>query len=305
MNNKYVTMKIKFTLFILVLIPFLGINAQKPIIVSEDTLQIGKSLLPGLSVTIPESDFDKALKTWIRDLQTSTKSKVVTENGEMSIFGAKIKAISPNQINVYSKLIKLDSMLQLFASFETKKDQYIERYSGESEFVKAQDYLKEFAKSQYIDVAKGQADAEEKKLRDLQKELSSLENEKSKMQKGIQTDNSNISSKKENITVQNNELNTVNAAIIEQNSQLATMEEGPAKKEKAAQIKELEKRKKKALNSIESSENKINRADSDVNKSTGDIPRNERMQEKVREQIFQQEAVYQRFADKLKKIKSY
>jgi chromosome segregation ATPase len=298
-------MKIKFTLVILVLIPFLGINAQKPIIVSEDTLQIGKSLLPGLSVTIPESDFDKALKTWIRDLQTSTKSKVVTENGEMSIFGAKIKAISPNQINVYSKLIKLDSMLQLFASFETKKDQYIERYSGESEFVKAQDYLKEFAKSQYIDVAKGQADDEEKKLRDLQKELSSLENEKSKMQKGIQTDNSNISSEKENITVQNNELNTVNAAIIEQNSQLATMEEGPAKKEKAAQIKELEKRKKKALNSIESSENKINRADSDVNKSTGDIPRNERMQEKVREQIFQQEAVYQRFADKLKKIKSY
>jgi chromosome segregation ATPase len=256
-------------------------------------------------VTIPEADYDKALKTWIRDLKTSTKSKVVTENGEMSIFGAKIKAISPNQINVYSKLIKLDSMLQLFASFETKKDQYLERYSGESEFVKAQDYLKEFAKSQYIDVAKGQADDEEKKLRDLQKELSSLENEKSKMQKGIQTDNSNISSEKENITVQNNELNTVNAAIIEQNSQLATMEEGPAKKEKATQIKELEKRKKKALNSIESSENKINRADSDVNKSTGDIPRNERMQEKVREQIFQQEAVYQRFADKLKKIKSY
>jgi len=297
-------MKIKFTLVILVLIPFLGINAQKPIIVSEDSLQIGKSILPGLSVTIPESDYDKALKTWIRDLQGGTKSKVVTENGEMSIFGAKIKAITPNQINVYSKLIKLDSMLQLFVSFETKKDQYVERSSG-PEFANAQDYLKQFAKSQYFDVAKGQADAEEKKLRDLQKELSSLENEKSKMQKGVQTDNSNISSEKENITVQNNELNTVNAAIIEQNSQLATMEEGPAKKEKAAQIKELEKRKKKALNSIESSENKINRADSDVNKSTGDIPRNERMQEKVREQIFQQEAVYQRFADKLKKIKSY
>jgi hypothetical protein len=297
-------MKIKFTLVILVLIPFLGINAQKPIIVSEDSLQIGKSLLPGLSVTIPESDYDKALKTWTRDLQSGTKSKVVIENGEMSIFGAKIKAITPNQINVYSKLIKLDSMLQLFVSFETKKDQYIERSSG-PEFANAQDYLKEFAKSQYIDVAKTQADAEERKLRDLQKELSSLENEKSKMQKGIQTDNSNISSEKENITVQNNELNTVNAAIIEQNSQLSTMEEGPAKKEKAAQIKELEKRKKKALNSIESSENKINRADSDVNKATGDIPRNERMQEKVREQIFQQEAVYQMFADKLKKIKSY
>jgi len=305
LNNKFDIMKTKFTLIILVIIPFLGINAQKPIIVSEDTLQIGKSLVPGLSVTIPEVDFEKALKTWTRDLQTGTKSKVVTENGEMSIFGAKIKAISPNQINVYSKLIKLDSMLQLIASFETKKDQYIERSSGEPEFAKAQDYLKEFAKSQYIDVAKEQADAEEKKLRDLQKELSSLENEKSKMQKGIQTDNSTIASEKENITIQNNELNTVSAALIEQNSQITAMEEGPAKKEKAEQIKELEKRKKKAQNSIESSEKKINRSDSDINQATGDIPRNERMQEKVREQIFQQEAVYQRFADKLKKIKSY
>lgn len=298
-------MKIKITLIILSIFPFLGINAQKPISISDDTLQIGKSVLPGMSVTIPEVDYDKALKTWIRDLETSTRSKVVTENGEMSIFGAKIKVISPNQINVYSRLIRLDSMLQLFASFETKKDQYIERSSGEPEYAKAQDFLKEFAKNQYIEVAKGQADAEEKILRDLQKELSSLENEKSKMQKGIQTDNSTIVSEKENITLMNNEVNTVNAAIIEQNSLLATMEEGPAKKEKAEQIKELEKRKKKAQNAIESSEKKINRSDSDINQATGDIPRNERMQEKVREQIFQQEAVYQRFADKLKKIKSY
>ena len=147
-------MKIKITLIIFGIFPFLGINAQKPITISDDTLQIGKSVLPGMSVTIPEVDYDKALKTWIRDLQTGTKSKVVTENGEMSIFGAKIKAISSNQINVYSKLIKLDSMLQLFASFETKKDQYIERSSGEPEYAKAQDFLKEFAKNQYIEVAK-------------------------------------------------------------------------------------------------------------------------------------------------------
>lgn len=298
-------MKLKTTLIILGIFSFLGINAQKPITITDDTLQIGKSVLPGMSVTIPEADYDKALKTWIRDLQTGTKSKVVTENGEMSIFGAKIRAISSNQINVYSRLVRLDSMLQLFASFETKKDQYIERSSGEPEYAKAQDFLKEFAKNQYIEVVKGQADAEEKKLRDLQKELSSLENEKSKMQKGVQSDNSTISNEKDNITLLNNELNTVNAAIIEQNSLLATMEEGPAKKELAVQIKDLEKRKKKAQNAINSSEKKINKSDSGINQATGDIPRNERMQEKVREQIFQQEAVYQRFADKLKKIKSY
>jgi chromosome segregation ATPase len=298
-------MKLKFTLIILGIIPFLGINAQKPITMSDDSLKIGNNLLPGFSVTIPETDYDKAFKAWTRDLQAGTRSKVMTDNGEIQILGAKIRKISSNSINVYSKFIREDSMLRLFACFETKKDQYIKRSSGEAEYTKAQEYLKEFAKNQYIEVAKGQADAEEKKLRDLQKELSSLENEKSKMQKGVQSDNSTIVSEKENITLMNNELNTVNAAIIEQNSLLATMEEGPAKKEKAEQIKDLEKRKKKALNSIESSENKINRADSQINNATGDIPRNERMQEKVREQIFQQESVYQGFADKLKKIKSY
>jgi DNA repair exonuclease SbcCD ATPase subunit len=298
-------MKSHFTIAFLILIPFAGTKAQQPVVVSDDSLKIGNSLLPGLSVTIPEVNYDKTLKVWLRDLQAGTKSKVITENGEMSIFGAKIKAISPNPINIYSKLMRLDSMLQLFVSFEKKKDMYVVRASGDADYSKAQDYLKEFAKDQYIEVAKDQADAEEKKLRDLQKELSSLENEKSRMQKSIQSDNSSILSEKDNITIQNNELANVSAALIEQNNLLATMEAGPAQKEKADQIKELEKRKKKALNSIESSENKINRANSGIDKDNNDIPRNEKMQENVRQQIIQQEAVYQKYADKLKKIKAY
>ena len=298
-------MKSKFTIVLLILVPFFGIKAQQPIIVSEDSLKIGSSLVPGLSVTIPEANYEKALKVWIRDLQAGTKSKVVSENGEMSIFGAKIKSISSLPVNVYSKLVRLDSMLQLFASFETKKDQYIERSTGAPEYTKAFDYLKEFAKNQYMEVAKDQAGLEEKKLRDLQKELSSLENEKSRMQKSIQSNNNSIISDKENITLQNNELNIVDIASMGQDSTLAAMEEGPAKKEKADQIKDLEKRKKKALNSIESSERKIQKSNEEINKATNEIPQNERMQERVREQVAAQEAIYQRFADKLKKIKSY
>jgi len=298
-------MKSHFTLALFILIPFLGIKAQKPVIVSDDSLKIGNSLLPGLSVTIPEANFDKTMKVWIRELQSGTRSKLLTENNEMTIFGAKIKAISPNPINVYSKLVSLDSTLQLFACFEKKKDVYVVRSSGDPDYTKAQEYLKKFAKDQYIDVAKDQADAEEKKLRDLQKELSSLENEKSRMQKAIQSNNTSILNEKDNITIQNNELSTVSAALVEQNNLLATMEAGPAQKEKTDQIKELEKRKKKALNSIESSQNKINRANSGIDKDNNEIPRNERMQEKVREQIIQQEAVYQIYANKLKRIKAY
>ncbi len=301
-------MKSKFTLIVLLAFApftFTFTSAQMPIVVSEDSIRIGKSVLPALSVTIPESEFDKTLKAWIRELQAGTKSKVVTENSEMSIFGARIKSISPNPVNIYSKLDKLDSMLVLSASFETKKDEYIVGSSGAPEFAKAKDFLKEFSKVQYTDVAKDQANAEEKKLKDLERELSSLENEKSRMQKSIESNKNSIISEKENITLMNNELNTVKVARVGQDSILTSMEEGPAKKAKAEEIKDLERRNRKAQNSIESSEKKIQRSNEDIEKATNSIPQNERMQEKVREQILQQQAVYDKYAEKLKRIKAY
>jgi hypothetical protein len=262
-------MKSKVTLIVfLAFAPFTFTKTQMPIVLSEDSIQIGKSVLPALSVTIPESEFDKTLKAWIRELQAGTKSKVVTENSEMSIFGARIKSISPNPINVYSKLDKLDSMLMLYASFETKKDDYVVGSAGTPEFAKARDFLKEFSKAQYIDVAKDQANAEEKKLKDLQRELSSLENEKSRMQKSIESNKNSIISEKENITLMNNELNTVKVARVGQDSLLSSMEEGPAKNAKAEEIKDLDKRNRKAQNSIESSEKKIQRSDEEIEKAT-------------------------------------
>lgn len=297
-------MKAHITLALLIVIPLFGIKAQQPIIVSEDSLQYGKTMMPGFSVTIPEADYEKVVKEWIKDLESGTKSKVLIENDEMSIFGARLKNISPNPVNIYSRIVRLDSMLKLYLSVETKKDVYIEK-ANNAEFIRVSDYIKEFAKDRYIDVAKEQADAEEKKLKDLQKELSSLENEKSKMLKSIQSDNGTILSEKDNITIQNNELNAAEASLRDQNVLLAGMEAGPAQKEKAEQIKELERRKRKALNSIESSENKIKKSEKAIEKANEEIPQNELMQEKVREQIIMQEGVFQKFADKLKTIKAY
>jgi len=298
-------MKSLCTLAFLILAISSGIKAQMPVSVTEDSLKVGKTTLPGISVTIPEVNYENTLKAWIKNLESGSKSKVVTENNEMSIFGAKIKEISSNPVNVYSKMIKLDSTLKLTASFELKKDQYVDRTGTAAEFPKAEDYLKQFAKNQYIDVVKTQVDSEDKKLRDIEKELSSLEKEKNRMQKSISSNNTTIANEKENITVQNNELTTVTAAIVEHNRQLDTMSTGPAKEEKIKYLKDLDKRKKKAQNSIESSENKINKTKNDTDKTNAEIPKNEKMQEQVNERIQNQQGVLQKFTDKLKKIKSY
>ena len=298
-------MKSISTLVFILLTVCSGIKAQMPVSVSEDSLKLGKTTLPGISVTIPEVNYESTLKTWIKNLESGSKSKVVTENNEMSIFGAKIKELSPNPVNVYSKLIKFDSTLKLTVSFELKKDQYVERTGTASEFPKAEDYLKQFAKNQYIDLVKTQVDREDKKLRDIEKELSSLEKEKNHMQKSISSNNTTIANEKENITIQNNELTTVTAAIVEHNRQLDTISTGPAKEEKIKYLKELDKRKKKAQSSIESSENKINKTNNDTDKTNAEIPKNEKMQEQVNEKIQNQQAVLQKFTDKLKRIRSY
>ena len=85
--------KFNFLICLTVIISAVTANAQKPIIVAIDSVLTGNSIYPGLTVTIPEVDFDKTLKNWIKEQESGTKSKVVTENGEMSIFGAIKKNI--------------------------------------------------------------------------------------------------------------------------------------------------------------------------------------------------------------------
>ncbi|MCU0454802.1 MAG: hypothetical protein MUE74_00750 [Bacteroidales bacterium] len=99
----------------------------------EDSLQIGNSLLPAISVVIPEVIYEKTLDAWIKTLQSGTKSKVVTENGEMTIFGAILKDVTEFPVNVYSRFVEQDSVVFLAAAFETRKDLYIEKATGEAE----------------------------------------------------------------------------------------------------------------------------------------------------------------------------
>lgn len=279
--------------------------AQKPIVINEDSISFNTSKYPGFAVAIPEVNYDRTLKEWTKELQSGTKSKVVTENGDMSIFGAMLKTITPSPVNVYSKLLYKDSLVHLLVSVETKKDQYIDRTHGDAEFTAAKTFLKNFAKNQYVDFVKDELQVENKKLNDLKGNLNSLQNEKSRMQKSINSSNSTIKSEQDNIMLQNTELPKITGEIATQNNQLTSMEEGAAKEEKASYIKELEKKKKKVLNDIKSSENKISKAQNAINDAQRDIPKNEGEQEVMRGKIAQQEAVVKYFEEKLNTVKSY
>jgi hypothetical protein len=281
------------------------INAQKPIKVFEDSIQIGNYLYPGFNVTIPEANFDNTLKSWIKLQETGTKSKVQTENGEMTIFGAIIRQVSPAPVNIYSRLMNEDSLSRLLVTIELKKDLYIEPASGDIQLTAARDYLKEFAKSQYIDVIKEQLAAEEKILRDLNKELGSLQSSKARTQKTAKNKRNTVNDEQDKLLVKHNELSLLSNEIINRNNEMMAMPVGAGRDAMSSQIKELEKRRKKLQREIGKSENKINKARSDINQADNSIPRNEKEQAAVRARIDAQQLVVQSYIDKLNTVRLY
>jgi chromosome segregation ATPase len=297
-------MKSIASLLVIMALSSIGINAQQPILVSEDSLDYGQSRMPSLSVTIPEGSYEDVMKSWKKELESVSKSKTIINNNEVSIYGAKLKSVSPEPVNVYSRIASLDSALLLTVAFEEKKDSFIEKTKGLT-LERAKEYLKEFARNQYMDVAKDQANVEEKKLSDLQKELSSLEKDKARLHKSIASDSSTLFRENENIRIQRNELETVSAEIVEQNKQMSDAPSDAVKKEKEKYLDDLEKKKKKALKAIEDSQNKISKTSSEIEKAKYEIPKNEESQLEIKDKISSQQKVYDRYADKLKTIETY
>ena len=297
--------KFYFLITLAIVFSALNANGQKPIYISEDSVLVGNSLYPGLTVTIPEVDFNKTLKNWIKEQENGTKSKVVTDNGEMSIFGAIRKDISPNPINIYSILLNEDTLQFLMVSIELKKDQYVEPASGDIQMTAARNFLMDFAKNQYIDFIKDEVAEQEKILRELNNELNGLQKNESKTKKGAQSSKNVIRDEQEKLIVRNNELNQISTEIINQNNLLISMDAGPGREAKAAQIKELDKRKSKLQKEIQSADNKISKSKSKIDQADRALPRNDVDQQRMNERIGEQEAVVRRYMDKLNTVRNY
>jgi chromosome segregation ATPase len=288
-------------LALIIIIP--GVFAQQPIRVYEDSITFGKNKYPGVVVTIPEANYEKLQKDWKKELEARTKSSVVIENGEWSIFGANTKNLSPTPVNIYSRLNNLDSLVELRAAVELKKDVFIEKQS--SEMLKLETYLKEFSKNQYIETAGSQLKIEEDTLRQLKKMLSDYGKSESNLKEDIKSSEKSIREAEDNISALNSELETLGSEIDNQNVQLSAMTDGSTKDDKAKYIKDLEKRKKKIGNDIESSEKKIKKANKEIDDANKQIPEKQSLQEDMKKKIAAQELVVQKYQQKLDVIKTY
>ena len=297
----------KITLFCLTALLLSGADlcGQRPIAIHEDSVAFKEAVYPGFVAVIPEFDYESVRKNWIKELQSGTKSKVVTEGHTMTIIGAIIGEISATPVNVYSELDNRDSALMLFVSFETGGMKYIEKANGETEVMQAKAFLKKFAKDQYVEKAEEELKAANKNLKDLQKQLESLQNKKVSMQKSIQSNKTDIAQANDNITITKSDIERFTKEIIDQNGQLVSMEPGAVKDEKNNYVKDIEKKKKKAFNEVESLEKKIVKMNSEISQYEDQIVKNEADQEEMKGKIADQELVVNKCQEKLGNIKAF
>ncbi len=289
------------SLFLLISIS--AVKAQQSITIAEDSVKFGNRYFPGFWLAIPEVNPETVKASWIKAIEKGTKSKVVTDKNEMSLFGANLSDIIKSSVNIMSKTDDQDTVTMLFVSVETTRDNFIS--SSSDEYSKLNKYLKKYAKDQYAIIAKKQLSAEETKLKDLNSELKTVRKSKERLEKGIQSSKVRISGQNDKIDGINKQLDILEIKIGNSSTVLSTMENQDTIKAKKSELKDLQKKKKSLLKDINSAQNSISKENSSIDENRKEIDSKDATQNELGDKISQQKQVVARFEQKLKTIQSY
>lgn len=291
-------MKKFYSLLVLTFLFFEGSRAQNPIVVSEDEFNFGGGNVPGYSVIIPETDYETTLKNWIKYLESGTRSKVVQKGENLSIFGARVKPVSEDPVNVYSTLAKDNNGIKLQAAMELQKDQF----AGSTEYANARKYLFDFAKDQYMAVVNAQLNEEQKKLRALENDLNSLRNDQERMERSTSSSQETIEEGKQNLTDLNSQLAALTPQQYQGGDSAKVTGMGAAS---PSEVKDLEKERKKLNREIRSAEDRIDKAERQIEENKRAMPGNLSEQEAAKRKVDDQQAVVNELEKKLNTIKAY
>ncbi|HLN53643.1 MAG TPA: hypothetical protein VK212_08035 [Lentimicrobium sp.] len=289
-------MKHIYSLLAFCLLFIIKAGAQNPITVTDDTLHLESGTVQAFSVLIPETNYETVTKDWIKLLQEGTRSKVVQKGNSIHIYGAKVKPVSADPVNIYSAVTDQNGAVKVKAAFETERDKFL----GKSEFANARKYLLDFGKDQYIAVVNDELNKQKKILRDLQGDLNSLEREQARMEKSDKSNAEKIEEENRNLADLKDKL----AGISDQNQQGDTAVTGMGAPS-SSDMKDLDKERKKINRDIRSSENSIEKANAEIDQNKRDMPKNLSDQEVAKRKLNDQESVVKKLEDKLEKIKSY
>ncbi len=298
----------KKTLYLIGLLLAPGVlYGQKPIEVSGTEFKLGQVVYSGVQLMIPEASYELVEENWIKALEKGTKSDVSEDqNGEITIFGAYLEATGDDPVNIYSQIIPRDSIVELNACIELKRNEFITENMFESEFNQLKTYMQDFGKEVYIEVAEDQLKAEEDVLNELENELKQLQNDQEKLEKQISKEEHKIDVGEDDIRTLESDLAVKNEEIARAKVQLNSAGDDPVQKETLKDaLKDLEKDRNKILRSIKKENKHIVGNEADIDNTQVEIPSLVEQQNQKMQEIEQQRSRVAAFENKLENIENY
>jgi peptidoglycan hydrolase CwlO-like protein len=284
-------------------------SAQVPVEISKKVVTMSKGEQPAFIVEIPQVTAENVEKSWMKLIRQNTKSKVSTENSEITILNTQIDEISDNPINIYSAVYQVDSAVKLVSLFEIdssffsfdgdKEDMNYERtYEGIEHF------LHEFAVTEYKEAAEEELKAEDKELKNLNNELQKLVKQTESFQKKIKLNESDSLNAEDQISSLEIDKQRKQGEIDGKKESMSTISGDKELHDQAKKhLKSLEKQRKKIEKEIEKLMANIVEYHSDnVELKRGILENNKKKEELLDEISIQQETVI-KVTGKLENIK--
>ncbi|WP_157637938.1 hypothetical protein [Flexithrix dorotheae] len=286
-----------FLLFLM--FPLISFSQSVSFDVEEIKENISKGEANGFAVYIPQAHRKDVEKAWSKDIRVDTKSKVVEKDGEFFIEGTNIDRLSANPINVFSRIIEMDSGVKVHAFFEVDST-FLSSEIDEEKATVAKKIVAEFASDAYTFAVQEELEEEEKKLKNLNNDLKKLVNENEKMHKTIAMNNSDIDAL--NADLDQNKLKLdpnhgKTVAVYDENGREIDRAPAPSevKKIDADLKKEIDKEAKKI-------HKKIFKLESEIREAERNIPVNLQEQEEKKSEIEAQEMVIEKVMQKLENV---
>lgn len=283
-----------------------SIQGQVKPVIDESSFKFQGDMVDGFTITIPYDKPDDVQKAWIKTIEKGSKQKaVVSGSSEIAIEQALLKAISDSTINIYSKIESTDTAVYLYSAFKMYSGDFIQSGTFSSEATRARVFLFDFAKSQYSETLKEEGKAEEGKLKDLEKELKKMINDKDGMEKKIAKYNNDILRAEDEISEYEHDLGIKQDELGDQKRGLASIPSAntEAVKEQKAAVKSVEKDKKKIYRSIKRNQKKIVGYKNKIQQLEMNIQTNLLDQEKQRERIIKQSGEVQKASARMETLK--
>jgi chromosome segregation ATPase len=164
-------------------------------------------------------DRDFISKRWSSYLK-DFDGKLKNNKGEYFLDNAKIPSISPDTLDIYSKVEELDENVVVTVAIN-KNGEYINNASGQ--YVAADDLLKKFVTQVKKEKADEAYEAAEKKLRELERDMKSLKSKNEDLSSDIKTMQSRIADNERSIKENEKRMDDMRIKLGEQENEVKQM----------------------------------------------------------------------------------